>query len=53
MTDTVTFKITDVYLESPCKHIPVCRPQLLGLFRRNSSKSDTDNAMDVEKYITH
>jgi len=53
MTHTVTSKIIDLYLESSCIVHSGLQAQLMRLFRRHSSKGETDNEMDVKKYTTH
>jgi len=53
MTHTVTSKIIDLYLESPCIVHSGLQAQLMRLFRRHSSKSETDNETDIKKCIAH
>jgi len=53
MTQIFTSKIIYLYLESPCIVHSGLQAQLMGLFRRHSSKSQTDNEIDIKKYITH
>jgi len=50
MTLTVTSKIIDLYLESPCI-IHSGLQASVDEFRRPSSKSETDNEMDVKKSV--